>query len=221
LFPDHLIIDFDSTFITKESLDELAHLVLLNHKDGVERLKSIKALTLSGMEGKIPFDLSLEKRIALINTNKNDIKQISSELSKEVSPSIKKNKLFIKKNSSNILIFSGGFKEIIIPIVSEYGINEKQIFANQFIYDSNGNVIGIDKNNNMSKKSGKVLMIKALKLSGKIDVIGDGFTDYEIKKSGLASNFYAFIENINREKINQLSDKALNSFDDYINIVKD
>jgi D-3-phosphoglycerate dehydrogenase len=221
LFPDHLIIDFDSTFITKESLDELAHLVLLNHKNGVERLKSIKALTLSGMEGKIPFDLSLEKRIALINTNKNDIKQISSELSKEVSPSIKKNKLFIKKNSSNILIFSGGFKEIIIPIVSEYGINEKQIFANQFIYDSNDNVIGIDKNNNMSKKSGKVLMIKALKLSGKIDVIGDGFTDYEIKKSGLASNFYAFIENINREKINQLSDKALNSFDDYINIVND
>ena len=221
MFPDHLIIDFDSTFITKESLDELAHLVLLNHKDGVERLKSIKALTLSGMEGKIPFDLSLEKRIALINTNKKDIKQISSELSKEVSPSIKKNKLFIKKNSSNILIFSGGFKEIIIPIVSEYGINEKQIFANQFIYDSNGNVIGIDKNNNMSKKSGKVLMIKALKLSGEIDVIGDGFTDYEIKKSGLASNFYAFIENINREKINQLSDKALNSFDDYINIVND
>ena len=221
MFPDHLIIDFDSTFITKESLDELAHLVLLNHKNGVERLKSIKALTLSGMEGKIPFDLSLEKRIALININKNDIKQISSELSKEVSPSIKKNKLFIKKNSSNILIFSGGFKEIIIPIVSEYGINEKQIFANQFIYDSNGNVIGIDKNNNMSKKSGKVLMIKALKLSGKIDVIGDGFTDYEIKKSGLASNFYAFIENINREKINQLSDKALNSFDDYINIVND
>jgi len=221
LFPDHLIIDFDSTFITKESLDELAHLVLLNHKDGVERLKSIKALTLSGMEGKIPFDLSLEKRIALINTNKKDIKQISSELSKEVSPSIKKNKLFIKKNSSNILIFSGGFKEIIIPIVSEYGINEKQIFANQFIYDSNDNVIGIDKNNNMSKKSGKVLMIKALKLSGKIDVIGDGFTDYEIKKSGLASNFYAFIENINREKISQLSDKALNSFDDYINIVND
>ena len=221
MFPDHLIIDFDSTFITKESLDELAHLVLLNHKDGVERLKSIKALTLSGMEGKIPFDLSLEKRIALININKNDIKRISSELSKEVSPSIKKNKLFIKKYSSNILIFSGGFKEIIIPIVSEYGINEKQIFANQFIYDSIGNVIGIDKNNNMSKKSGKVLMIKALKLFGKIDVIGDGFTDYEIKKSGLASNFYAFIENINREKISQLSDKALNSFDDYINIVND
>ena len=119
------------------------------------------------------------------------------------------------------MIFSGGFKEIIIPIVSEYGINEDQIFANEFIYDSDGNVIGIDKNNNMSKKSGKILMIKSLHLSGNIDVIGDGFTDYEIKKSGLATNFYAFIENINREKISQLSDKVLNSFDDYIEIVND
>ena len=202
-------------------MDELARLVLLNHKDGVERLKRIEALTLSGMEGKISFDLSLQKRVALIDVNKNDIKQIASQLSKEVSLSIKKNKLFIKKNSSKILIFSGGFKEIIIPIVSEYGINKKQIFANEFIYDLKGNVIGIDKNNNMSKKSGKVLMIKALKLSGKIDVIGDGYTDYEIKKFGLASSFYAFIENINRKKIKRLSDKVLNSFDDYIKIVND
>ena len=90
MLPDHLIIDFDSTFITKESLDELARLVLLNHKDGVERLKDVEALTLSGMEGKISFDLSLEKRIALIETNENDIKRITNELRKAVTPSIKK-----------------------------------------------------------------------------------------------------------------------------------
>jgi D-3-phosphoglycerate dehydrogenase len=221
LFPDHLIIDFDSTFITKESLDELARLVLLNHIDGVERLQKIEALTLSGMEGKISFDLSLKKRVALIDASKNDIEKIAIILSKEVTPSIKKNKLYIQENSSKIMIFSGGFKEIIIPIVSEYGIDKKQVFANELIYDSNGNVVGINNNNNMSKKSGKTLMVKALNISGKIDVIGDGFTDYEIKKAGLASKFYAFVENINRDSISLLADEVLNSFDDYINIVKD
>ena len=221
MFPDHLIIDFDSTFITKESLDELARLVLLNHRDGVERLQKIEALTLSGMEGKISFDLSLKKRVALIDANKNDIEKIAITLSKEVTPSIKKNKLYIQENSSKIMIFSGGFKEIIIPIVSQYGIDKKQIFANEFIYDSYGNVVGINNNNNMSKKSGKILMVKALNMSGKIDVIGDGFTDYEIKKSGLASKFYAFVENINRDNISLLADEVLYSFDDYINIVKD
>ena len=221
MFPDHLIIDFDSTFITKESLDELARLVLLNHRDGVERLQKIEALTLSGMEGKISFDLSLKKRVALIDANKNDIEKIAITLSKEVTPSIKKNKLYIQENSSKIMIFSGGFKEIIIPIVSQYGIDKKQIFANEFIYDSYGNVVGINNNNNMSKKSGKILMVKALNMSGKIDVIGDGFTDYEIKRSGLASKFYAFVENINRDNISLLADEVLYSFDDYINIVKD
>ena len=221
MFPDHLIIDFDSTFITKESLDELARLVLLNHRDGVERLQKIEALTLSGMEGKISFNLSLKKRVALIDANKNDIEKIAITLSKEVTPSIKKNKLYIQENSSKIMIFSGGFKEIIIPIVSQYGIDKKQIFANEFIYDSYGNVVGINNNNNMSKKSGKILMVKALNMSGKIDVIGDGFTDYEIKKSGLASKFYAFVENINRDNISLLADEVLYSFDDYINIVKD
>jgi len=221
LFPDHLIIDFDSTFITKESLDELARLVLLNHIDGVERLQKIEALTLSGMEGKISFDLSLKKRVALIDASKNDIEKIAIILSKEVTPSIKKNKLYIQENSSKIMIFSGGFKEIIIPIVSEYGIDKKQVFANELIYDSYGNVVGINNNNNMSKKSGKTLMVKALNMSGKIDVIGDGFTDYEIKKAGLASKFYAFVENINRDSISLLADEVLNSFDDYINIVKD
>jgi D-3-phosphoglycerate dehydrogenase len=73
----------------------------------------------------------------------------------------------------------------------------------------------------MSKKSGKILMVKALNMSGKIDVIGDGFTDFEIKKSGLASKFYAFVENINRDNISLLADEVLNSFDDYINIVKE
>jgi len=221
LFPDHLIIDFDSTFITKESLDELARLVLLNHIDGVERLQKIEALTLSGMEGKISFDLSLKKRVALIDASKNDIEKIAIILSKEVTPSIKKNKLYIQENSSKIMIFSGGFKEIIIPIVSEYGIDKKQVFANELIYDSYGNVVGINNNNNMSKKSGKILMVKALNMSGKIDVIGDGFTDYEIKKTGLASKFYAFVENINRDSISLLADEVLNSFDDYINIVKE
>ena len=221
MFPNHLIIDFDSTFITKESLDELARLVLLNHRDGVQRLQKIEALTLSGMEGKISFDLSLKKRVALLDASKNDIEKIAIILSEEVTPSIKKNKLYIQENSSKIMIISGGFKEIIIPIVSEYGIDKKQVFANELIYDSYGNVVGINNNNNMSKKSGKTLMVKALNMSGKIDVIGDGFTDYEIKKAGLASKFYAFVENINRDSISLLADEVLNSFDDYINIVKD
>lgn len=40
------------------------------------------------------------------------------------------------------------------------------------------------------------------------------------KKYGLASNYCVLIKNINRGRISLLSDKVLNSFDDYINILK-
>ena len=71
----------------------------------------------------------------------------------------------------------------------------------------------------MSENRGKTKLVKSLQLSGNIDVIGDGFTDYEIKKSGYATRFFAFTENINRINVSELADGVLESFDDYINII--
>ena len=65
MFPDTLIIDFDSTFITGESLDELSKIVLKNHPDSTKHLDQIREWTRAGMEGKIPFDESLSKRMQL------------------------------------------------------------------------------------------------------------------------------------------------------------
>ena len=63
MFPDHLIIDLDSTFVTVESLDELAHIVLKDNPESAQRLETIRAITRAGMEGSIPFDESLSKRL--------------------------------------------------------------------------------------------------------------------------------------------------------------
>lgn len=68
MFPDHLIIDFDSTFITGESLDELSEIVLKNHSDSAKHLNQIHGWTRAGMEGKIPFDESLSKRMQLLKS---------------------------------------------------------------------------------------------------------------------------------------------------------
>ena len=73
MFPDYLIIDFDSTFVTVESLDELAHIVLKDNPESTQRLETIRAITRAGMEGSIPFDESLSKRLKLLNINQKDI----------------------------------------------------------------------------------------------------------------------------------------------------
>ena len=213
---NHFIIDYDSTFIKVESLDELSK--ISNGEDETINNK-ISEITNLGMEGKISFSDSLRKRIELIECNKEDIVKTVEILEKKVSDSFKNNISFLKNNAENILIVSSGFHELIEPIVIKYGIKKENIFANKFLYD-NDKVIGYDKKNPLSKSQGKVNILKELKLKGEVHVIGDGYTDYEIKKEGLANYFYLFIENIKRESVVKSADYLLKSLDQFIKIIK-
>lgn len=213
---NHFIIDYDSTFIKVESLDELSK--ISNGEDETINNK-ISEITNLGMEGKISFSDSLRKRIELIKCNKEDIVKTVEILEKKVSDSFKNNISFLKNNAENILIVSSGFHELIEPIVIKYGIKKENIFANKFLYD-NDKVIGYDKKNPLSKSQGKVNILKELKLKGEVHVIGDGYTDYEIKKEGLANYFYLFIENIKRESVVKSADYLLKSLDQFIKIIK-
>ena len=213
---NHFIIDYDSTFIKVESLDELSK---ISNGDDKTINNKISEITNLGMEGKISFSDSLRKRIELIKCNKEDIVKTVEILEKKVSDSFKNNVSFLKNNAENILIVSSGFHELIEPIVIKYGIKKENIFANKFLYDNN-KVIGYDKKNPLSKSQGKVNILKELKLKGEVHVIGDGYTDYEIKKEGLANYFYLFIENIKRESVVKSADYLLKSLDQFIKIIK-
>ena len=216
MFPDYLIIDFDSTFVTVESLDELAHIVLKDNPESTQRLETIRAITRAGMEGSIPFDESLSKRLKLLNINQKDIHDANIVLEKKVTPSFKRNKQFLMENAQNILIISGGFYEMIIPIVSEYGILEDQVFANKFVYKGTSRIAHVDSQNIMAQSGGKVAQANALGLAGEIHVIGDGYTDYQIKSEGPATKFFSFIENIRRNSVCEVADVVLSNIDDYI-----
>ena len=221
MFPDHLIIDFDSTFITKESLDELACFSLGEHPEKKGRLEKISSLTEAGMVGEITFDESLSQRMALLDADRRDVEFVTSQLMNAITPSFAKQIDFLQKHNESVWIISGGFREMIIPIVSSYGISPAQVFANDFIYGEDEKILGVDSENPMAQAGGKVIQVNAMGLKGEIHVIGDGLTDYELKGKGPASRFYAFIENVRRENVCELADGILNSFNDYIRLVRD
>lgn len=210
------LIDFDSTFITTEALDELAELSLRDLADREKRIEKIKTLTQLGMEGKIPFSESLRKRINLLKGTKNHVLKVSTKLTKKVTKSITRNKNFFQENRENIYIISGGFSDIIQPVVKKFGIAPDHIFANTFLYDKKGTIIGIDEKNPMSQDNGKVNIVKSLQLQGDLYVIGDGYTDYEIKKYGLAKKFIAFTENVSRDIVTKNADQIAPSFDEFL-----
>ncbi len=211
------IIDYDSTFIKVESLDEL-----LEESEPGNKLKiaEIKKITRQGMEGEISFSESLSRRIDLLDATNENIKKTVQKLRDKVSDSIIKNSDFIKKNKDHIYIISSGFHEMIDPIVLEYGILKKNIYANSFIFNKSMRIVGYDEKNPLSTSKGKVKILKKLRLKGTTHIIGDGFTDFEIKKEGYADFFYLFTENIKRESLTKNADFLLKSFDEFIDIIK-
>lgn len=211
----YFIIDFDSTFIQVEALDELAKICLENDPEKKEKIKKIKEITRLGMEGKISFEKSLKSRIALLNITKKHIEKLVYLLKRKVTLSIKRNKDFFKQFKKNIYLVSGGFKEYILPVVKDYYLTEDNVLANQFIFNKD-QVVGFDEKNPLTKTKGKVKIVKNLNLKGKIYVVGDGYSDLEIKKYGLAENFTALIENIKRENVVKEADKVIYSFDEFL-----
>ncbi|MFC6996280.1 phosphoglycerate dehydrogenase [Rufibacter roseus] len=216
----HFIIDFDSTFTKVEALDALCAICVPDAQQRQKVLTEIQRLTDLGMEGEIPLTESLEKRLALLKANKSHINDLIEHLRGQISESFKLNKAFFEAYKEDIYIISNGFKEFIVPIVAELGVKPEHVFANSFVYDQDGNIIGFDRDNVLTQNQGKAKQIKSLGLEGEIYVIGDGFTDYEIKEAGIADKFYAFTENVKRDSVVNKADHVTPSLDEFLYVNK-
>ncbi|MBZ9631350.1 phosphoglycerate dehydrogenase [Salegentibacter sp. LM13S] len=212
----HFVIDFDSTFTQVEALDVLGEISLANDPDKQKNLDEVESLTDKGMKGEISFRESLVERIRLLKANKSDLPKLVENLGKRVSSSFVRNREFFNDHHKNIYIVSNGFKEFIVPIVEPYGVKPENVFANTFEFNEDGDIVGFDKDNVLSSNNGKVEQLKRLKLKGDVYVIGDGYTDYEIKAAGLANKFYAFTENVERANILEKADHITPSLDEFL-----
>jgi D-3-phosphoglycerate dehydrogenase / 2-oxoglutarate reductase len=210
------VIDFDSTFTKVEALDELAKIALRGQSDAETKLAEINRITNSGMDGSMPFSEALQQRLALLSGNTKDIDELVAFLKENVSESFKCNKQALSIYANQIYIISGGFEEYIIPVVAEYGITSDHVFANKFLFDEQHNIIGYDTTRLLSKSGGKVKQVNAMDLDGDIHIVGDGYTDLELKESGVAKYFYLYTENISRTVLAPKADYVVQSLDEFL-----
>ena len=212
----YYIIDFDSTFTQVEALDELARISLQDHPDREQIYKKIEDLTNLAMEGKLSFRESLAARVQLLEANKHHLKLLVKHLKKLVSTSFSRNKNFFKHHAEDVLIVSGGFKEFITPVVLPFHIKKENIYANTFLFNDEGKIVGYDAANPLSNEGGKVKLLHELQLQGEIHGIGDGYSDFQLKESGMIKKFYAFTENIERKSVTEKADHITPSLDEFL-----
>jgi D-3-phosphoglycerate dehydrogenase len=217
---NYYIIDFDSTFTQVEALDELVRISLKDNPDKEKIFKKIEEYTNLAMEGKLSFSESLAERVKLLGANKDHLKKLVTHLKKKVSKSFSRNASFFKKHADDVLIVSGGFKEFITPVVKKFHIKKENIYANTFLFDKEGTIIGYDTTNPLSQEGGKVKLMQELKLEGNLYGIGDGYSDFQLKESGHIKKFFAYTENISRNSVTSRADHITPSFDEFLYLNK-
>ncbi len=212
------VFDFDSTLTKVEALDVLAEITLANNPNKEDIINEITHITNLGIDGEISFTESLDRRIKLLQAHKADLKPLINKLESQVSVSIAQNKKFFEEHAEDIYVISCGFKEFIDPIVAAYNIPKERVYANTFKYDVEGNIVGFDKENPLSQHNGKITCLAQMDLDGEVQVIGDGYSDYVTKKAGVADRFFAYTENVSREKTTKNADHIAPNLDEFLYI---
>ena len=210
------IFDFDSTLVRIETLEALADIALSDAPDAAARKAEIAALTDQAMSGQVDFGTALRRRLALLGLNRSHVETLTDRILDEASASIRRNLDFFERHAERVYILSGGFREVIAPLAARLGIAADHVLANDLIYDAEGRVTGVDEANPLSRDNGKPEVIKALNLTGPVVMVGDGWTDAEVKLAGAADRFYAFTEVVSRPKVIEVADATAASLDEVL-----
>jgi D-3-phosphoglycerate dehydrogenase len=207
----YLVIDFDSTFVQVEALDELARIALEQSPDYDELVEQIAELTRAGMNGEIGFGESLEQRLKLFSATRADVVRLVSLLQHRVTPSVREHREWFLAHADQIFIISGGFCEYILPVVAEFGIRPDHVMANDFVWDGD-RIAGCDQDNPLAHDGGKVRALDELNLGGPVVMVGDGYSDLHTRLEGAVDYFAAFVENVERARVKEQADLVAHNF---------
>lgn len=181
----------------------------MNHPERGNRIQEIHGITNEGMNGTIPFDESLRRRFELLDLHISHVEETTDLIRQMfISPSFRSYARELRASADNIYIVSGGFEDIIVPVVAAFDIPADHVFANTLRFEGQ-KCIGVDPENRMAKEGGKISVVNELKatrtLSSPLIAIGDGYTDWQLFESGTVDDFYAYTETVRRGRVVSLA----------------
>lgn len=175
---DCVCFDVDSTVCQDEAIDELASYL------GVG--EAVAAVTATAMNGNARFRDALRARLDVMKPTREKCEQYTRIHKPKITPGIREVVAALHARSVDVYLVSGGFKSIIVPVADILGIDRKKIYANEILFDSNGNYAGFDENELTSDsgskdvgKAGVCALLKKQHNYRNMVMVGDGATDLE------------------------------------------
>jgi len=179
-----LILDFDSTLITHESLEELLK------RARPDLAAEIAAITAAGMDGSMSFRESMQRRLALARPSREEVEALGREALGWITPGLEE---VLADVSAELWLVSGGIVEALLPVAGRLGIPKERILATEALWSADGEMLTVD-----ARDKPEQIRPHAAAMAKPRVLVGDGMTDYEPFREGLVDHFVAFTANIRR-----------------------
>ncbi|ADI37432.1 phosphoserine phosphatase, chloroplastic [Waddlia chondrophila 2032/99] len=203
-----IVFDFDSTLVQCESLEWILEEQL---KGKPEVKKQIHEITLKGLKGIIPFSESLTERLKLAAPNRKAVAAFGQKALKMITSGIPELISKYKKDGVDIWVISGGLYESLVPACKHLGINEECVMGVRLLWGNQGEFLGIDPNDPLSRSKSAAAAAVSFLWSRPCIVVGDSVSDYQLFNEGIADEFVLYTEHIECTEIAKLDVKKANN----------
>ncbi len=181
--PHSWFFDFDGTLYPGESLEEVLTLSLRDADDRDRRVKALEELGRRGMEGTLPFEESLRGRLDEVRPHRRHIAAWVAAATPRLHPLWGGLLSDLRLANHRIRVISGGFRDCIEPVVQALGVAREDVYCNDFRFDTEGWVVGLDEAQPLSRSGGKPTTVMSLAAHADVPglriIVGDGATDLE------------------------------------------
>lgn len=199
-----VFFDFDSTIVSKETLDEAIARALSAHPERQRIVREIEEITRLGMEGKLDFTESVRRRLGVVPLTRPLLEETGHSMKSALTPGIKDVFNWLRERGHSTYIVSGGFEECILPVAELLETPRERVLSNRFIFSPDGEVMGVDESSLLWTGEGKAPALRAMRArhpNEQFIMIGDGMNDYRAYESGAADHFIGFGGHVVREAV--------------------
>ncbi|RKQ96258.1 HAD-IB family phosphatase [Maricaulis maris] len=187
-----IAFDVDSTLLRVESLDSALEAALAMRDDKLAAKARLHEITRAGMSGSMALRDSLEARLELAALDRAGVDAVAEQLRQRLTPGMAPLIRKLRARGDVLHAVSGGFADLLEPVLGDLGFGQGDIHANRFIWNGD-QVSGLDTDYPLSRNGGKAEILNTI--SGKADetiMVGDGMTDFEAYEAGAADRFIGF-----------------------------
>lgn len=206
---DCICFDVDSTVSTEEGIDVLA--------EACGAGEAVAEWTKKAMGGQVLFQDAIAARLGLMNPSLDTMSSLIAQHDFPLTPLMSELVVALKERNKEVVLVSGGLKQMIVPIAHKLSIPTENIFAIELFFNEDGTFKDFDRDAPTARTMGKRKVMEMLRQSyDNVVMIGDGATDLEAKSDDGAGAVIGFGGNAVRDKVKAEADWFVYNFQDLL-----